>query len=547
MNDSSSSQPELAQERYGPPLIVHQPVIALSRGEQHVSALPGPYLTQASLFYTPHVLSAEQLAVAQQQLSQSSQYGHMPRLVQVQNPTPDKDVSSHSLAQGYNNRVTPENNHELASRHASSSSSASGSSGKETSSSLASTATPQKKEKIVDNNQISSQVVRPVSVSESPPTTPQSPVTPLTPSTPMSVGASPPSVELCAICNDKATGHHYGVTSCEGCKGFFKRSVQNKKTYTCRSLTQDCQIDKRHRNRCQYCRFQKCAKAGMLKEAVREDRTPGGKHKNANHRSHAKAKQESRLGRTSSLSGSSNVDGSTKLVPQPTLSPFLKELVRVDDADSYGQNECGSCLLKKESEKTLMHVSTLAEWQLKRCYEWFEKLDLLHDIGESDSNILIKSAWSELMVINLSRRSLSLNNEVMLCKGHILDYSSAEASGIGDIVQRAVQLTSKFKNIKLDDVEFSCLKVVIMLNPDLTGLQGQKVIEKLQDSVHTELQKYVKSFYPKEHNRFGNILLRLPELRSIGTKCLERLFLLNLTGQITVSQTLAELLHSSRK
>ena len=71
---------------------------------------------------------------------------------------------------------------------------------------------------------------------------------------------------VCVICGDKATGNHYGVTSCEGCKGFFKRTVQNKKSYTCRNLSKDCPIDKRHRNRCQFCRYQKCLAAGMLKE-----------------------------------------------------------------------------------------------------------------------------------------------------------------------------------------------------------------------------------------------------------------------------------------
>lgn len=112
-----------------------------------------------------------------------------------------------------------------------------------------------------------------------------------------------------------------------------------------------------------------------------------------------------------------------------------------------------------------MHVSALAEWQLKRCFEWFEKVDMLREVRENDLNILVKSAWCELMVVNLSRRSLSLANEVMLCKDHVLDFKSAEVSGIGDIVQRAVQLTAKLKNINLDNVEFSCLKVVIMLNP----------------------------------------------------------------------------------
>lgn len=90
--------------------------------------------------------------------------------------------------------------------------------------------------------------------------------TPSSPGTPQQAASSPDEVEICVICSDKATGHHYGVTSCEGCKGFFKRSVQNKKVYSCRNLTQDCPVDKRHRNRCQFCRLQKCIKAGMLKE-----------------------------------------------------------------------------------------------------------------------------------------------------------------------------------------------------------------------------------------------------------------------------------------
>ena len=58
------------------------------------------------------------------------------------------------------------------------------------------------------------------------------------------------------------TGRHYGAISCEGCKGFFKRSIRKQLGYTCRG-NKTCEVTKHHRNRCQYCRLQKCLAMGM--------------------------------------------------------------------------------------------------------------------------------------------------------------------------------------------------------------------------------------------------------------------------------------------
>ncbi|CAL2034674.1 unnamed protein product [Caenorhabditis brenneri] len=86
-----------------------------------------------------------------------------------------------------------------------------------------------------------------------------------------------PNDKLCPICQDKVTGYHYGLLTCESCKGFFKRTVQNRKDYAC-SWHSNCHIDRRSRKRCPSCRFQKCLLMGMKVDVVRADRRVGGRN-----------------------------------------------------------------------------------------------------------------------------------------------------------------------------------------------------------------------------------------------------------------------------
>ncbi|XP_077432468.1 nuclear receptor ROR-alpha A isoform X2 [Vanacampus margaritifer] len=72
----------------------------------------------------------------------------------------------------------------------------------------------------------------------------------------------------CKICGDKSSGVHYGVITCEGCKGFFRRSQLPTVSYSC-SRQSNCTIDRSSRNRCQHCRLQKCLAQGMSRDAVK--------------------------------------------------------------------------------------------------------------------------------------------------------------------------------------------------------------------------------------------------------------------------------------
>ncbi|KJH41661.1 zinc finger, C4 type [Dictyocaulus viviparus] len=73
---------------------------------------------------------------------------------------------------------------------------------------------------------------------------------------------------ICSVCCDEASGRHYGVVACFGCKGFFRRTVRSGKNYICR-YDQKCRIDKENvcitagRNVCRFCRYQKCLDVGM--------------------------------------------------------------------------------------------------------------------------------------------------------------------------------------------------------------------------------------------------------------------------------------------
>ncbi|CAL8072138.1 unnamed protein product [Calicophoron daubneyi] len=85
----------------------------------------------------------------------------------------------------------------------------------------------------------------------------------------------------CRVCGAKSSGFHFGAITCEGCKGFFRRTINERESqrYTCRNGG-NCTVTGATRNNCKSCRYRRCVAVGMSKDGSRIGRQPNAvKHR----------------------------------------------------------------------------------------------------------------------------------------------------------------------------------------------------------------------------------------------------------------------------
>ncbi|XP_030626590.1 retinoic acid receptor RXR-gamma-B isoform X2 [Chanos chanos] len=324
------------------------------------------------------------------------------------------------------------------------------------------------------------------------------------------------SKHICAICGDRSSGKHYGVYSCEGCKGFFKRTVRKDLTYTCRD-SKECLIDKRQRNRCQYCRYQKCLAMGMKREAVQEERQRG------------KEKSDNEVESTSSF----NEDMPVEKILDAELAVEPKTETYTDGSPSNSTND------------PVTNICQAADKQLFTLVEWAKRIPHFSRLPLDDQVILLRAGWNELLIASFSHRSVTVKDGILLATGLHVHRSSAHSAGVGSIFDRVLtELVSKMKDMQMDKTELGCLRAIVLFNPDAKGLSNPAEVEALREKVYASLESYTKQKYPEQPGRFAKLLLRLPALRSIGLKCLEHLFFFKLIGDTPIDTFLMEMLEA---
>ncbi|CAG0915060.1 unnamed protein product [Notodromas monacha] len=318
------------------------------------------------------------------------------------------------------------------------------------------------------------------------------------------------SKHLCAICGDRASGKHYGVYSCEGCKGFFKRTVRKDLSYACRE-ERSCIIDKRQRNRCQYCRYQKCLNMGMKREAVQEERQ--------------RTRERGGENEVESTSGNSSFDMPLDRILEAERRGEMRETYSTD-SDDHVSNLC------QAADKQLVHL-----------VEWAKVIPHFVELPLDDQVCLLR--WNELLIASFSHRSIDVRDGIVLAPGLLIQRPSAHNVGLSGIFDRVLlELVAKMRELKMDKTEIGCLRSVILFNSEAKGLRSMQKVEALREQVFMALEEHCRLNYPNEPGRFAKLLLRLPSLRSIGLKCLEHLFFFKLIGDTPIDTILLEMLEA---
>ncbi|XP_033942023.1 nuclear receptor subfamily 4immunitygroup A member 1 [Pseudochaenichthys georgianus] len=318
----------------------------------------------------------------------------------------------------------------------------------------------------------------------------------------------------CAVCGDNASCQHYGVRTCEGCKGFFKRTVQKNSRYVCLS-SKECPVDKRRRNRCQFCRFQKCLNVGMVREVVRTDGLKG------------------RRGRLPSK---------PKVVAEATaassVSPvsLIAALVRahIDSNPGVGKLDYSKYEETAVSPTQKVDSSDVQQFYdlLTSCTEvvriWAQNIPGFSEFCLEDRELLLESAFVELFILRLAYRSDPDLQKLVFCSGAVLHRAQC-VRGFGDWIDSILEFSQSLHRMKLDVSSFSCLAALVII-ADRHGLKEPKRVEDLQNQLITSLKDHLSACGSDslQPHYLSRLLGKLPELRTLCTQGHQRIFYLKM-------------------
>ncbi|XP_058915054.1 estrogen receptor beta isoform X1 [Kogia breviceps] len=385
--------------------------------------------------------------------------------------------------------------------------------------------------------------------------------------------ASPSSkrdAHFCAVCSDYASGYHYGVWSCEGCKAFFKRSIQGHNDYIC-PATNQCTIDKNRRKSCQACRLRKCYEVGMVKCGSRRERCGYRvvrRQRNSDEQLHCLSKAKKNGGHVTRV----------KELLLSALSPEQLVFTLLEAEPPHVLVSRPSTPFTEAS--MMMSLTKLADKELVHMIGWAKKIPGFVELSLYDQVRLLESCWLEVLMVGLMWRSIDHPGKLIFAPDLVLDrllqrenlnllrmrgksgYLSLFLTrdegkcveGILEIFDMLLATTSRFRELKLQHKEYLCVKAMILLNssvyPSAEAPQEADSSRKLAHLLNAVTDALVwviaKSGIPSQQQsvRLANLLMLLSHVRHASNKGMEHLLNMKCKNVVPVYDLLLEMLNA---
>ncbi|XP_062822490.1 vitamin D3 receptor isoform X1 [Anolis carolinensis] len=364
---------------------------------------------------------------------------------------------------------------------------------------------------------------------------------------------------ICGVCGDKATGFHFNAMTCEGCKGFFRRSMKRKAMFTC-PFNGDCKITKDNRRHCQACRLKRCTDIGMMKEFILTDEEVQRKREMIMKRKEEEALKESlkpklleeqqriidilleahkktydptysdfnqfrppvrgsrMKSRSSSImtqgfsSSEDSLDTFSSSSPEPKM---FSNLELSDDSD-----ESASMSIDLSHLSMLPHLADLVSYSIQKVIGFAKMIPGFKDLTAEDQIALLKSSAIEVIMLR-SNQSFSLEDMSWTCGSNDFKYKISDVTQAGhslDLLEPLVKFQISLKKLNLHEEEHVLLMAICILSPDRPGVQDTAMVESIQDHLSGILQTYILCRHPPPGNRllYPKMIQKLADLRSLN-------------------------------
>uniref|UniRef100_M3ZQX9 Vitamin D receptor n=2 Tax=Poeciliinae TaxID=586240 RepID=M3ZQX9_XIPMA len=333
---------------------------------------------------------------------------------------------------------------------------------------------------------------------------------------------------ICGVCGDKATGFHFNAMTCEGCKGFFRRSMKRKASFTC-PFNGSCTITKDNRRHCQACRLKRCIDIGMMKEFILTDEEVQRKREMIMKRKEEEAAREAqrpRLNEEQARMISSLVEAHHKtydasysdfsrfrVSPLQILISFYNLLMMYQD----GASSPDSC---EEDTKLSMlpHLADLVSYSIQKVIGFAKMIPGFRELTAEDQIALLKSSAIEIIMLR-SNQSFSLEDMSWSCGGPDFKYCINDVTKAGhtlELLEPLVKFQVGLKKLNLHEEEHVLLMAICLLSPDRPGVQDHARIEQLQDRLSEALQAYIRVNHPGGRLLYAKMIQKLADLRSLN-------------------------------